>query len=242
MSETFQNATESAKKAGYNNRISPYLLIRQPQIKQRIEEIESAISSGIDWTKPVYEYETIKCYRELPATHTNKPKFLEMIGRIKGFFEPSSTNTFVFTGLDRDNVMSRITSIAHKITNVNMLQPIGSMNEASHNRDYRTLKAEEVSEAKGSEGSGKESVDLNLSTPPPVISNNSTPPPESLQNSHVPTSSPTPDEAVKVVTETTETTETAAEFEPTWSGCKHTFEIVLDKWTCSKCGLVHESE
>jgi hypothetical protein len=120
-SETFQNANSSAKKAGYNSRISAYELVRLPHIRERIEEIESEISAGCDWTVDVFRYEIVKCYKAVKAESANKPKYLEMIGKVKGFFNEQTSNTFVFANMDAATIAQRVQDIARKLSNANQL-------------------------------------------------------------------------------------------------------------------------
>lgn len=247
-SETFQNATLSAKKAGFSNKsakMAGYRLLLRPKIKQFIQELETSIASKLHWDRSRYEAEAVKSYEGLPLDSANRFKYFELIGKIMGFLEPQTLNTFIFSNMDKDTIAQRVRDITHKLSNSSMLR---------------------LSQADQSQGIGIESGVNTKWTPPPDISINS-PVTQPIDNKEVTDMEASHEEgilpsakAAKPVAEDKKDVEGALvvrksdgrgykevpepvetfECTPTWAGCKHDLKLTSQDpvlvWTCSKCG------
>jgi hypothetical protein len=89
----YRNATESAKKAGYSAQsahATGYRLLQQPEIKERIEEIEKGLETNID---VVAEIENQYTYAKNNG-HTNSAiKALEVLSRVRSVKDEESIKT-----------------------------------------------------------------------------------------------------------------------------------------------------
>ena len=89
----YRNATESAKKAGYSAQsahATGYRLLRLPEIKERIEEIEKELETNID---VVAEIENQYTYAKNNG-HTNSAiKALEVLSRVRSVKDEESIKT-----------------------------------------------------------------------------------------------------------------------------------------------------
>lgn len=100
----FRNAAESARIAGYSAKSSGgsgYILLRHPRIaaevKKRLDEYDSALQSLSDITKEEYLQIANTSMREVGPKHSNFCKLMEIIGKVKGFFnEQPSTQIMIY--------------------------------------------------------------------------------------------------------------------------------------------------
>lgn len=119
FSETYGNGTQSAIKAGFSertSRIEASKLLSLSNIKDECKRIEDQALQATDWTIEKFRQELDKCYNSIPANSPNKPKYLEMMARVKRFFEDSnSTNILIFNGLDAKTIAEQVKAVRQRV-------------------------------------------------------------------------------------------------------------------------------
>lgn len=84
--ETYQNATQSAIKAGYSAKSAVQIgsqLLHKPKIKTAIDNLIAKKREEI--TKESYVDMALKDYRALDTNEPNKPRFLDIAGKALGY-------------------------------------------------------------------------------------------------------------------------------------------------------------
>lgn len=85
------NATEAAKAAGYSANSARWQgskLLTNPYIRQRIEV--ALLERQKDISREKFVNLALRDYESLPATHSNRPRFLELAGRTLNYLNPDA--------------------------------------------------------------------------------------------------------------------------------------------------------
>lgn len=115
--QTFHNASASARKAGYSAHSSGvigYRLLRQPKIDQ---EIKRRDKETWDWDFDTWSREVLKSAGEVDAKHSNRPRYLELIGKSKGFIGENArttNNLFVLSASDLESIREKLLKINNR--------------------------------------------------------------------------------------------------------------------------------
>lgn len=95
-SETYKNGAASVRFAGYNAKNpadTAWSILKNQSVSDLVEELDRL---NWDWTLEKWLQEVVKSGSEVASTHANKPRYLEMIAKSKGFIKESSTNNSLF--------------------------------------------------------------------------------------------------------------------------------------------------
>lgn len=111
-SQTFHNASASARKAGYSAHSSGAIghrLLRQSKID---DEIKRRDKETWDWDFDTWSREVLKSASQVDAKHSNRPRYLELIGKSKGFIGENArttNNLFVLSSSDLEAIREKLT-------------------------------------------------------------------------------------------------------------------------------------
>jgi hypothetical protein len=109
--ETFHNGARSARMAGYkdsNASDTANNLLKDPLVS---EEIARRDKLQWDWDFETWSQEVLKSAAEVTASHANRPRYLEMIGKSKGFISDRASvtnNMYILNGDDIESIRQKI--------------------------------------------------------------------------------------------------------------------------------------
>jgi uncharacterized radical SAM superfamily Fe-S cluster-containing enzyme len=125
---TLNNATEAAKQAGYSPvsaSTTGYRMLRQPQIKEYIAQLESSERERLLLDKDSYIAKTYKLF-ESEQNPQVKKQYWEALGKASGFFETNvnrTTNNFLaIEGMDPLTLIETISKIRSKYKKVKEIE------------------------------------------------------------------------------------------------------------------------
>jgi hypothetical protein len=129
-SETYRNGAASVRFSGYNAKNpsnTACKILSDPTISNLVEELDRA---QWDWTLEKWTQEVVKSGSEVASTHANKPRYLEMIAKSKGFIKESSTNNSLFVIGSEDIMKIRqavagLSDVGSKAIDVTQIKAIG---------------------------------------------------------------------------------------------------------------------
>ena len=109
-SETFHNGARSARFAGYkdtNAACIAHELTHNPIIANEIAKREQ---EQWDWNFDRWTQEVLKSSAECDGKHSNRPRYLELIGKSKGFIKENQTNNnlYILNADDLNSMRERI--------------------------------------------------------------------------------------------------------------------------------------
>ena len=115
-SETFHNGAGSARFAGYlasRAKETAWELLQDETISDLIAQREK---EEWDWNFEKWSQKLISYAKEVPATHSNAPRFMELIGKSKGFISDSTKTTNNLYVLNSDDLQKIRESIREKLS------------------------------------------------------------------------------------------------------------------------------
>lgn len=95
-SETYRNGAASVRFAGYNAKNpsnTASKILSNQAVSKFVDELDRM---QWDWTLDKWLQEVTKSGSEVPATHANRPRYLELIAKSKGFINENKTNNSLF--------------------------------------------------------------------------------------------------------------------------------------------------
>lgn len=130
--KSYQNASESARIAGYSAESAGNAgnkLLKRSRIIQEIDRItaeQNAVAvARQDITREKYLSMATEAYEICTPKHANAPRYMEIIGRVKGFFGDLVQNVLVYNAAApevRENVDAKISSIARRLAKSNKIE------------------------------------------------------------------------------------------------------------------------
>ena len=120
----YLNSSESARLSGYavknpkNAGAIGNQLMKRPEIATRINEIiegqRQVRLAGAEISREELTSLTKECLDEVPATHANKPRYIELIAKLRGFMaDLVQNNLMVYNGADPEVRSSVDAKLAH---------------------------------------------------------------------------------------------------------------------------------
>lgn len=111
-SPTYKNAAASIRFAGYkakNPSDTANNMLKNPRISDAIAELDR---QNWDWTLDQWLNAVVNSEKDVPASHSNKPRYLELIAKAKGFISENRTNNnlFIMSAEDFEAIRNRMTS------------------------------------------------------------------------------------------------------------------------------------
>lgn len=109
--ETFHNGAKSARFAGYSHESAGDIackLLKQDPVADQIRQLEA---EAWDWTFEKWTQEVSKSAYEVDAKHANRPRYLELLGKSKGWLTERtnvSNNLYVLGSQDLQAIRSQI--------------------------------------------------------------------------------------------------------------------------------------
>lgn len=145
--ETFHNGSKSARFAGYSDHSASEIackLLKQPEVASEIQARDTALW---DWDFEKWSQEVTKSASEVDSKHSNRPRFLELIAKSKGWLTERtnvSNNLYVLGGQDLQSIRSSIVSLLASerksgvIIGRGRADEKGPMSESADNKEVTT--------------------------------------------------------------------------------------------------------
>lgn len=123
---TFLNATKSAKESNYglkNCASAGSQLLKRPDIKREVERIleerrtELAVKAGI--TKDELVAITAQSLEEVPASHPNRPRYIDLLAVMKGYKGDGTTNNLlIFNEGENRHLNEKESTLKSRLSNL----------------------------------------------------------------------------------------------------------------------------
>lgn len=114
----YLNAAESARISGFSNRTPTNaskignLLLKKPEIRTRIDSIlEEQKQRRLAVSEITRDELTVMVHsslEEVPATHANKPRYFEILAKLRGFLSDAIQNNILFYQPADENVRASV--------------------------------------------------------------------------------------------------------------------------------------